>query len=111
MIPANYHTHTLFCDGKNTPEEMVLEAIRLTLKLPGCSKQFPRDVGKDRPCLNYHMNQCAGWCQAGRSSVEYRALMEQARQLYHIDDKEINKRAGKKLFRALEGKCVTTKRD
>ena len=38
-------------------------------------------------------------------------MMEQARQLYHIDDKEINKRAGKKLFRALEGKCVTTKRD
>lgn len=28
MIPSNYHTHTLFCDGKNTPEEMVLEAIR-----------------------------------------------------------------------------------
>ena len=29
MIPSNYHTHTCFCDGKNTPEEMVLEAIRL----------------------------------------------------------------------------------
>ena len=29
MIPSNYHTHTLFCDGKNTPEETVLEAIRL----------------------------------------------------------------------------------
>ena len=36
---------------------------------------------------------------------------EYAVRLYHIDDKEINKRAGKKLFRALEGKCVTTKRD
>ena len=59
----------------------VMEAIRLTLKLPGCKKEFPRDIGKDRPCLNYHMNQCAGWCQAGKSSVEYRALMEQARQL------------------------------
>ena len=29
MIPSNYHTHTCFCDGKHTPEEMVLEAIRL----------------------------------------------------------------------------------
>ncbi len=29
MIPSNYHTHTSFCDGRNTPEEMVLEAIRL----------------------------------------------------------------------------------
>jgi len=59
----------------------LLEAIRLTLKLPGCNKQFPRDVGKGRPCLNYHMNQCAGWCQEGKSFTEYRALMEQARQL------------------------------
>lgn len=29
MIPSNYHTHTTFCDGKNTPEEIVQEAIRL----------------------------------------------------------------------------------
>lgn len=29
MIPSNYHTHTCFCDGKHTPEEMVQEAIRL----------------------------------------------------------------------------------
>ena len=28
----------------------VMEAIRLTLKLPGCNKEFPRDIGKDRPC-------------------------------------------------------------
>lgn len=28
-IPSNYHTHSTFCDGKDTPEEMVLEAIRL----------------------------------------------------------------------------------
>ena len=59
----------------------VMEAIRLTLKLPGCSKQFPRDVGKERPCLNYHMNQCAGWCQSCKSCTEYRKTMEQARQL------------------------------
>ena len=59
----------------------VMEAIRSTLKLPNCSKEFPRDIGKGRPCLNYHMNQCAGWCQEGKSCTEYRLLMEQARQL------------------------------
>lgn len=41
----------------------VIDTLRLTLKLPGCSKQFPRDLGKERPCLNYHMNNCDGWCQ------------------------------------------------
>lgn len=67
--------------GSRGVTHSVMEAIRQTLKLPGCSKQFPRDVGKERPCLNYHMNQCAGWCQENKSSVEYRKTMEQARQL------------------------------
>lgn len=59
----------------------VLEAIQTTLKLPGCSKQFPRNIGKGRPCLNYHMNQCAGWCQPNKTCTEYRERILQARQL------------------------------
>ena len=59
----------------------IIEAIRLTLKLPNCTRQFPRDVGKGRPCLNYHMNQCEGWCQEGKSFLDYRERMEQAKQL------------------------------
>ena len=59
----------------------VMEAIRLTLRLPDCNRSFPRDIGKDRPCLNYHMGQCDGWCQPGRGHAEYRRRMEQARQL------------------------------
>lgn len=59
----------------------VMEAIRLTLKLPGCNKQFPRDIGKERPCLNYHMNQCEGWCQQQKTCTEYRETMLQAREL------------------------------
>lgn len=58
--------------------QRVIDTIRLTLKLPGCSKKFPRDIGKDRPCLNYHMDNCDAWCQASRSPAEYRARMEQA---------------------------------
>ena len=56
----------------------VIDTLRLTLKLPGCSKQFPRDLGKERPCLNYHMNNCDGWCQLSRSQKDYHARMEQA---------------------------------
>lgn len=37
MIPGNYHTHTTFCDGKSSAEEMVLQAIRLGLKELGFS--------------------------------------------------------------------------
>ena len=67
--------------GSRGVTNALLEAIRLTLKLPGCTKEFPRDVGKGRPCLNYHMNQCAGWCQDAKLEEAYRLRMEQARQL------------------------------
>ena len=67
--------------GSRGVTNAIVEAIRVTLKLPGCGKQFPRDIGKGRPCLNYHMNQCEGWCQEGKSFLEYRGRMEQAKQL------------------------------
>ena len=80
----------------------VMEAIRLTLKLPGCRKEFPRDVGKDRPCLNYHMNQCAGWCQVGKSCSEYRLIMEQARQLLKGNYKEVAAEIKEQMLRAAD---------
>jgi len=61
--------------------QQLIDTIRLTFRLPGCSKQFPRDVGKDRPCLNYHMNNCDGWCQAGKSPAAYRETMQQVKLL------------------------------
>ena len=67
--------------GSRGVTQDILESIRGILKLPSCSRQFPRDVGKDRPCLNFHMNQCAGWCQSNRTKEEYRDRIEQARQL------------------------------
>lgn len=75
--------------GGRSVTHSVMEAIRLTLKLPGCSRQFPRDIGKDRPCLNYHMNQCAGWCQPSVSATEYRIRMDQARQLLKGNYKDV----------------------
>ena len=80
----------------------VIEAIRLTLKLPGCNKQFPRDIGKERPCLNYHMNQCAGWCQEGKSCTEYRLIMEQARQLLLGNYKEVAAQIKEQMLSAAE---------
>ena len=80
----------------------VMEAIRLTLKLPGCHKQFPRDIGKERPCLNYHMNQCAGWCQEGKSCSEYREAMEQARQLLQGNYKTVAEQIRQQMLAAAD---------
>ena len=80
----------------------VMEAINQTLKLPTCNRQFPRDVGKDRPCLNYHMNQCAGWCQESMSCVEYRLRMEQARQLLLGNYKQVASEIKEQMLSAAE---------
>ncbi len=67
----------------------LIETLCITLKLPRCSHKFPRDIGKDRPCLNYHMGQCNAWCQGKLSQQEYYASMEQARQLLSGNYKKV----------------------
>lgn len=67
--------------GTRGMTNQLLETLRLTLQLPDCNRQFPRDIGKERPCLNYHMNQCAGWCLEANGSVAYRERILQAKQL------------------------------
>ncbi len=73
--------------GSRRVSQNVIAAVQRALKLPTCGKQFPRDLGKERPCLNYHMNQCRGWCQFSRSPQEYREVMDQARRLLSGDYK------------------------
>ncbi|NLF35330.1 MAG: GIY-YIG nuclease family protein, partial [Clostridiales bacterium] len=41
----------------------IVDALRLALRLPSCGRRFPRDIGKERPCLNHHMGRCDGWCR------------------------------------------------
>lgn len=67
--------------GSRSITQSLLEAIRQTLRLPQCSREFPRDIGKDRPCLHFHMGQCAGWCRGNLTAEQFRQTMEQARQL------------------------------
>ena len=92
----------------------VMEALQHTLKLPTCSKEFPRDIGKDRPCLNYHMNQCEGWCQTNKTCTEYRQTMEQARQLLSGNYKSVAEQIKRQMLEAsdnLEFELAATFRD
>lgn len=75
--------------GSRGITQSILEAIKLTLKLPSCKKQFPRDIGKGRPCLHYHMNQCSGWCQQSMAHGEYLVRINQARQLLEGNYKSV----------------------
>ena len=59
-----------------------LQAVCAALKLPTCSRQFPRDIGKERPCLNHHIGKCDAFCSPdGPDGAEYRRRVTQAAQL------------------------------
>ena len=49
QVPANYHTHSTFCDGSNTPEEMAEEALRRGFRTLGFSGHMDPDVHMDFP--------------------------------------------------------------
>ena len=50
----------------------VIELVRKLYKVRSCNRVLPRDCGKDRPCLHYHMKQCTAPCQGYVSSEEYK---------------------------------------
>lgn len=88
--------------GSRGVTQSLLQMIHTTLKLPACSREFPKDIGKDRPCLNYHMNQCLGWCQVGHSEKEYMDLIEQARQLLIGNYKSVSESIRAQMLQAAD---------
>ena len=55
-----------------------LELIHKLYKIRTCSRVLPRDIGKERPCLNYHIKQCSAPCQGYISKEDDRASFDQA---------------------------------
>ena len=71
--------------GGRYTTQYLLDTLRLTYGLPGCSKKFPRDIGKERPCLNRQMGNCAGWCQPEKTQAEYAEVFSQVLQVLRGD--------------------------
>ena len=68
--------------GGRHETRLALDAVCAALRLPTCSRRFPRDIGKERPCLNFHMGRCDGFCRPdGPDAAEYRRRMAQATAL------------------------------
>ncbi len=55
-----------------------IELINKLYQLRTCNRSLPRDIGLDRPCLNYHINQCSAPCQRYISKADYRQKVDQA---------------------------------
>ncbi|MCC8023949.1 MAG: excinuclease ABC subunit UvrC [Clostridium sp.] len=55
-----------------------LDLIHKLYHIRTCSRSLPKDIGKDRPCLNYHIKQCDAPCQGYISGEQYRRNFSQA---------------------------------
>lgn len=58
-------------------KQSVDEANRV-FSLPSCSRKFPQEFGKGRPCLNYHIHRCFGLCMGKMGREQYQALVNEA---------------------------------
>ena len=64
--------------GGRFETRQALDAVLSALRLPTCSRRFPRDIGAERPCLNFHMGRCDGFCRPEMTAEEYRGRIHQA---------------------------------
>ena len=58
-----------------------LEAVSKVFLLPTCKRSFPKDIGRERPCLYKDMGRCVAPCTGKISSDEYRALVRSAERV------------------------------
>lgn len=79
-----------------------IELINKIYRLRTCSRKLPRDTGKERPCLNYHIHQCMGPCQAYISKEEYKKLVDGAIEFLNGNYTLILKSLQEKMMEASE---------
>ena len=80
----------------------VLRTLQKTLCLPTCNRQFPRDIGKERPCLYYQLGQCCGVCTGQISEREYAELIHSAVEILRGDTAAARARVRAQMEQAAE---------
>ncbi len=76
--------------GTNTVKN-TLEIIQKVFKPPQCMRNFPQDIGKGRPCLNYHIKNCFAPCTGNVSQEEYKKVFEDICAFLEGDHKKLVK--------------------
>ena len=91
--------------GPYTSAAAVKDTIELLCKLykvRTCNRNLPKDEGKDRPCLNYHIGQCDAPCQGYVSGEEYRRRIDEVVAFLNGDYKKIMDRLTTQMQEASE---------
>ena len=79
-----------------------IDLINKLYQLRTCNRNLPRDTGKERPCLNYHIHQCNAPCQAYISKEDYRERINQAVEFLNGNYAPIIKNLEEKMLEASE---------
>lgn len=79
-----------------------IEMINKLYQLRTCNRNLPRDTGKERPCLNYHIHQCDAPCQAYISKEDYREKIDAALEFLNGNYTGIMKSLEEKMLQASE---------
>ncbi len=79
-----------------------IELVRKLYCLKTCNRVLPRDIGKERPCLNYHIHQCMAPCQGNISREEYRRQIDQVIEFLNGNYKPVIKELEEKMQLASE---------
>ncbi|MDE6785134.1 MAG: excinuclease ABC subunit UvrC [Ruminococcus sp.] len=82
-------------------KEAANEANRVFM-LPTCRKCFPRDFGRERPCLNFHIKNCMGVCRGKISSSEYSRIISDAVDFIRSGSAASVERMEKEMLEAAE---------
>ena len=53
----------------------ILDILHKDLGIPNCKRKFPKDIGKERPCVYYQIKQCCGLCTGNVTKEEYSSLI------------------------------------
>ncbi len=76
----------------------VLDTLRTVLSLPSCNRRFPRDIGKERPCLYYQMGRCCGPCTGKVTPEDYAATVAMAADVLRGHTGEVKRRLTEEMY-------------
>ena len=86
----------------STAVKDVIELVRKIYMVRSCNRNLPRDCGKDRPCLYYHMKQCTAPCQGNVSEEAYKQNIGQVLHFLNGNYKETIDQLTEKMMAASE---------
>ena len=80
----------------------VINTLSAVLGLPTCKRSFPKDIGKERPCLYYQMKKCCGVCTGKVDTQEYGEKIRFAADVLRGNTASVKNELTEKMFEAAE---------